>query len=405
MGTCFCWTQEKQNKEKKRHASPAVSRKEENAKHRFRWCRTPTNAKIRIPSVGKIQRGISEKTQRKKTGIDAAARVSRTPRQSNIDVSRTEKKKRSRWSVSRDGKIQRAQLVRSHAPSERRANVSGDFGADVVRLAASAEAIASTGTFALSSGRVLHIIGAVLAEGEGLRTEKLWARLDLGHAAFAGLLVTLVVHLNIVLRVALAWLLTEEAAVSSIEDVHLRESEAGVVLHVDVAVVATNELGGERSTVDGVFAVKDDESVRWVSAVFEECIGEQLLVVKVDGAFDVATVVFVFKSAVDDDDLLVLAVVLGIKNVGHGFLGNTGQAIGVVVGNKVGKLERVFLLDLHHGSELGSRRQLEDFLFFLHHIVGVLEHTERAANLFARRTAHAGAAIGGLANVASAWRA
>ena len=92
------------------------------------------------------------------------------------------------------------------------------------------------------------------------------------------------------------------------------------MLHVNVAVVATDELGGKRCTVDGVFAVEDEKSVRRVGALLEEFLGEELLVVEVDGALDVATVVFVFKSAVDDDDLLVLVVVLGVEDVGHGFL-------------------------------------------------------------------------------------
>lgn len=214
---------------------------------------------------------------------------------------------------------------------------------------------------------------------------------------------TLIVHFDVVLRVALAWLLAVETAVTTIEDVHLRESKAGVVLHVDVAIVATNELGGKRSTVDGVFAVENEESVRRVSAILEEFVGEQLLVVKVDGAFDVATVVFVFKSAVDDNDLLVFAGVLGVKNVGHGFLSDTGQAVGIVVGNKVGKLKSVFLFHLHCGSELSGRRQLEDLLFLLHYVVRVLEHAERAADLLARWAAHGGAAIGSFANVTSTW--
>ena len=185
------------------------------------------------------------------------ARVSRTPRQSNVDVSKNRKEK-SRWSVSRDAKrVEGARLVRGHAPCERRSDVVSNLRADLVGLTTSAEATTNAGAFALGSGRVFHVIRAVLAKGEGLGTEKLWARLDLGHAAFAGLLMTLIVHLNIVLWVALAWLLAVETAVPAIENVHLRESEAWVVLHVDVAIVATNELGGKRSTVDGVFAVED----------------------------------------------------------------------------------------------------------------------------------------------------
>lgn len=68
------------------------------------------------------------------------------------------------------------------------------------------------------------------------------------------------------------------------------------------------------------------------------------------------------------------------------------------------KLEGVFLLHLHQGrGELVGRGHFEDILLLLHDIVWVLEHAERAADLFARRTAEAGAAIGRLADVASAW--
>lgn len=98
------WTQENKTKRKSAMLVRQVSRKIEKSKHRCRWCGTPTNAKIRIPKVGKIQQGKSEKTQRKKAGGSTAARVSGTPRQSNGDVSRTEKEKKSRWSAPRDAK-------------------------------------------------------------------------------------------------------------------------------------------------------------------------------------------------------------------------------------------------------------------------------------------------------------
>ena len=296
------------------------------------------------------------------------------------------------------------QLVGCHASGEGRADVLSNARADLESLAPASKAATNTGALALCCGRVLHVVGTGLAKGKGLGLEKLWARLDPGHAALAGLFVALVVHLDIVLGVAFARLLAVEAAVATVQDVHLGEGKAGVVFHVDVAVVATDELGGKRCTVDGVFAVEDQESVRRVGTFFKEFLGQELLVVKVEGAFDVATVVFVFKSAVDDDDLLVLVVVLGVEDVVHGFLGDARESVGVVVVHEVGKLEGALLV-LHGRSKAGSRGHVEVLLLLLHDIVGVLEHAERAANLLAGRAAEGLTAAVGLADVADAWRA
>ena len=96
-----------------------VSRKIEKANTAVAGVKRRRMQRFGSQEVGKIQQGKSEKTQRKKAGINAAARVSRTPRQSNGDVSRTEKKKESRWSTPEDAKVGGAQLVRGHAPCER----------------------------------------------------------------------------------------------------------------------------------------------------------------------------------------------------------------------------------------------------------------------------------------------
>lgn len=94
----------------------------------------------------------AKRPKEKRAGINAAARVSRTPRQSNGDLSRTGKKKKSRWGVPEDAKVEGAQLVRGHAPCEGRSDVVSHLRADLVGLATSSEATTNAGTFALSSG-------------------------------------------------------------------------------------------------------------------------------------------------------------------------------------------------------------------------------------------------------------
>lgn len=86
--------------------------------------------------------------------------------------------------------------------------------------------------------------------------------LDFRHSQFARLLVALVIHLDVVLRVAFAPVLGEEFAVAAIEDVHFRIGEAGVVGGIDVAVVVAYEFGCERGTVDRIFAVEDEKGRR-----------------------------------------------------------------------------------------------------------------------------------------------
>lgn len=107
-------------------------------------------------------------------------------------------------------------LVGCHASGEGRADVLSNVGADLESLASASEAITTTGALALGSGGVLDAVGTSLAKGKGLGLEKLWARLDPGHAALASLFVALVVHLDVVLRVAFARLLAVEAAVATV---------------------------------------------------------------------------------------------------------------------------------------------------------------------------------------------
>ena len=110
----------KQNKEKKRHASPAGIKKDRKKQTPLSlvWKRRRMQ-RFESQKLAKSNKVRAKRPKEKRAGINATARVSRTPRQSNGDVSRTEKKKESRWSTPEDAKVGGAQLVRGHAPCER----------------------------------------------------------------------------------------------------------------------------------------------------------------------------------------------------------------------------------------------------------------------------------------------
>ena len=173
---------------------------------------------------------------------------------------------------------------------------------------------------AAARGRVVEV---VLAECEGLVAEELLAvTLDLGEAALAVELVAVVVHLNVVLRVALGAVGGEELAVAAIEDVHLRVGEMRVAGGVDIAVVIADKLGRQRGAVDRVLAVEHEQGLRSIlaAALAEEIVGEVLLVVKIDGILDVSTLVFVFESTVNDEDAVVVVAVFRFQYIYHGVL-------------------------------------------------------------------------------------
>lgn len=209
-----------------------------------------------------------------------------------------------------------------------------------------ADSAEATRAHTVAGGRtILHV--ALLTKGKGLSTVELSALLELTHALFALLLVVLVVHLNVALREALGTVASKELAVAAFKDVHLREGELGILKVVDGTVTVADELGHARSTEFGVLAVEDQESVGSDTAVFKQIRGELVLVVVVDGTVDVATVVLVLETAVHDQDLVIVRVVVAIEDVDKSVLLDTGEAVGLLLVEEVRKLGFVGLVEIH----------------------------------------------------------
>ena len=113
------WTQENKTKKKSAMLARQVSRKIEKANAAVAGVERRRMQRFGSQKLAKSNKVRAKRPKEKRAGINATARVSRTPRQSNGDVSRTEKKKESRWSTPEDAKVGGAQLVRGHAPCER----------------------------------------------------------------------------------------------------------------------------------------------------------------------------------------------------------------------------------------------------------------------------------------------
>jgi hypothetical protein len=236
-------------------------------------------------------------------------------------------------------------------------------------------------------GTVLH--DALLAKGEGLGTVELCALLELAHALFTLLLVVLVVHLDVVLREALGAVAGKELAVATFEDVHLGEGELGVLEVVDGTITVADELGHARGTEFRVFTVEDQESVGSDTAMLEQVLGQLVLVVVVDGAVDVATVVLVLEAAVNNQDLVVVRAVVAIEDVDECVLLDAGEAVRLFLVEEVRKLLLVGLVEVHR--DRGRRVDVRVVvLLAIDDIVGVLKHAKRTANLLPRRRADGG---------------
>lgn len=215
-----------------------------------------------------------------------------------------------------------------------------------------------------------------LPKSKSLMTEELLPLLDLGHAALAGQLMSLVIHLDVILREAFGAVVGEEFAVAAVEDVEVWVGESGVVGGVDITVVVADVFCGQRGTVDRVFAVENEEGRGlWGGGIAEELVGKLLLVVEVDGVFNVPAIVFIFKAAVDYEYSVVFVAVFGVQNVGHGVLRDARETIGFIIRDEAGEFgERMGLVNVHDGSQVGLR--LKRVMLLLHHVVGVLKHAE-----------------------------
>lgn len=215
-----------------------------------------------------------------------------------------------------------------------------------------------------------------LPKSKSLVTKQLLPLLDLGHAALAGQLMSLIIHLDIILRKAFGAVVGEEFAVAAVENVEVWVGESGVVGGIDITVVVADVFCGERRTVDRILAVEDEESRGlWRGSIAEELVGELLLVVEINGMLDVPAIVFILKAAVDYEYSVVVGAVFGVQNVDHGVLRDARETVGFIIRDEAGEFgEGMGLVNVHDGSQI--RLRLKSVVLLLHHVVGVLKHAE-----------------------------
>lgn len=119
-----------------------------------------------------------------------------------------------------------------------------------------------------------------------------------------------------------------------------------VVLGVDGSVLGADMAGHHGGAVSRVLAVKDENGSS-LHGVLEQLRGEEVLVVVVDGTIDVAALVLILETAVNDHLLVELVTVLAVQEVDHGFSRDPGDGVGGVIGQEVRQEGLLNLVGIH----------------------------------------------------------
>lgn len=126
----------------------------------------------------------------------------------------------------------------------------------------------------------------------------------------------------------------------------------------------------------------------------EEALGKLFLVTKVQSTFNVPTVVFILKAAVNDHLVVIQVVVNTIEYVNQSLTGNAREALWLASG-EMGKLERVDIINIHYRLKTTGLIVIL-FLLGIHDITRALEHAQRTSELaWAARRGANGLADGG----------
>lgn len=180
------------------------------------------------------------------------------------------------------------------------------------------------------------------------------------------------VHFNIILGIAERTVLCKEGAVTSIENVQIGVRQIRVGVDINSSVVMANVLGHKRCAVRGIFTVQDEGCSGLGSA--EQFTRKAFLVVVVEGAIDVATLILVLKAAVNNHDIVEAVIELPIKKFKQSVLADARQSVRLILGDEVRKLGGWRTFHVADGLEGCICWYLG--LFFGNHIRWVLKHTQ-----------------------------
>lgn len=222
-------------------------------------------------------------------------------------------------------------LVREH-PTAGESTGCGAFG-----KRGSQKSVSLPEAIATPSGRAVFHLRRILPERKSLSPIQLGPLLHLAEASLASEFVLLGRHLDIVLRVAQRAVLGEEGTVTTVQDIQIGVGELRVVVRVESAILVTNVLGHNRGAMGRVFAVEDQGRPRLGCG--EELGGQVVLVVVVDSAIDMASLVLIFKAAVDDHHVVKTIVVFPIQELHQDVFVDTRQCICLVLRKDVRKLQ------------------------------------------------------------------
>lgn len=120
-----------------------------------------------------------------------------------------------------------------------------------------------------------------------------------------------------------------------------------------------------------VLAVKHKQRVSTRGSL-EQTFGKLLLVTEVQCTFNVSTIVFVLKAAVNNHLVVIQVIVCTIQYFHQCLVSDARKALGFA-SSKVRKLEWVGVIDIHDRLKAAGLVVFL-FLFGIHHITGMLKH-------------------------------
>lgn len=212
----------------------------------------------------------------------------------------------------------------------------------------------------------------MLSKCKGLSAVQLGTLLNLAQAALAGELVLLGTHLHIVLRVAQRAVLCEEGTVTAVQNVQVGVCKMGIGIDINSSVVVADEFRHDRCAVRGIFTVQNQSGARLHRA--EQLTGKLVLVIKIEGTVDMAALILVLESAIDNHDMVEPVIELPIQKLDECALVDARQVVRLFLGDEVRKLKawRTF----HVTDRLDGCICRYLGLFFGDHISRVLKHTQ-----------------------------
>jgi hypothetical protein len=148
--------------------------------------------------------------------------------------------------------------------------------------------------------------------------------------------------------------------------------EVRVSIDIDSSVMVADEFRHNRCAVRGVFTVQNQGSARLDGA--KQITGQLVLIIIVQGTIDVATLILVLETTVDNHDMVEAVAEFSIQKLDECALVDARQVVRLLLGDKVRKLKAGRTVDIAGRLKGCICRYLG--LFLRNYIGRMLKHTQ-----------------------------